>query len=262
MGALAAEVKTSGRFATLAANVGPGLLDFLYPPVCLACSAPVGEANGLCADCWQALKPITAPLCAKTGLPFAVDMGENAVSAEALNAPPEYDRARAAFVYSELSARLVARFKYGDRPELAAFISLAMAGAGRELWPGDPVLVPVPLHRLRLWRRGYNQSAELARDLGRRLGLDYAPDLAVRRRHTRQQVGLSGEQRRRNVAGAFAIDRHVAARLAGRRLVLVDDVVTTGATVSALTRALRRAGFDHIDVISFARVVPGAEMPI
>ncbi|MBU1174219.1 MAG: ComF family protein [Alphaproteobacteria bacterium] len=239
---------------------GRALLDFLYPPVCIACSAPVAEPDGLCTSCWQALVPITAPMCPVLGLPFASDMGKGAVSAEALADPPVYARARAAFAYSQMSARIVSRFKYGDHPELARFAAAAMRRAGAEFWPGNPVLVPVPLHRFRQWRRHYNQSAELARHLAHSLGLDFAPDLARRKRHTRQQVGLNAEQRRRNVAGAFAVDAGAAGRWAGRPLVLVDDVLTTGATVSALARALRRAGFDHIDVISFARVVPGLEI--
>lgn len=236
-------------------------LDVFYPPVCIACSAPVAEPDGLCVSCWQALVPISAPICPVLGLPFAVDMGPDAVSAEALANPPVFARARAAFAYSSMSARIVSRFKYGDHPELAGFAAAAMARAGADFWPDRPVLIPVPLHRFRQWRRGYNQSAELARRLARLVDLEFVPDLVRRRRHTRQQVGLSKEQRQRNVSGAFAVDPVAAGRWAGRRLVLVDDVLTTGATVSALARTLRRAGFDHIDVISFARVVPGMELP-
>lgn len=259
MSAMPAEVKTPSGLVGLATSAGRAMLDFLYPPVCVTCSAPLAEPQALCTACWQALVPITAPMCPVLGLPFAADMGEGALSAAAIAEPPVFDRARAAFVYSDMSARIVSRFKYGDRPELAAFAARAMAGAGRDFWSDDPVLVPVPLHRLRQWRRGYNQSAELARHLVRLLDLDFAPDLGRRLRHTRQQVGLSASERRRNVEGAFGLDANGAARWAGRRLVLVDDVVTTGATVSALARVLKRAGFDHIDVISFARVVPGAE---
>ncbi len=255
----APEVKTPDRTLRAATGVLRRLLDFLYPPVCIACAAPVAEPDGLCPHCWRALVPITEPLCPVLGLPFAADMGAEAVSAAALSDPPPFDRARAPFAYTDVSARIVSRFKYADHPELARFAAAAMIGAGRAFWPDDPVLVPVPLHRLRLWRRGYNQSAELARALAGTLGLDFAPDLAMRRRHTRQQVGLSGAERRKNVEGAFAVNQQVAAQHAGRHLVLVDDVITTGATISALAKVLRRAGFDHIDVISFARVVPEAD---
>lgn len=236
-------------------------LDFLYPPVCVACSAPVAEPQGLCTACWRGLIPITEPMCPVLGLPFATDLGPGALSPQALADPPVFGRARAAFAYSPMSARIVARFKYSDHPELAGFAAKAMARAGAPFWADDPLLVPVPLHRFRQWRRRYNQSAELARRLARFVGLDYAPDLVRRKRHTRQQVGLNADQRRRNVAGAFGVDPRAASRWAGRRVVIVDDVLTTGATVSALARSLKRAGFDHIDVISFARVVPGLEIP-
>ena len=255
----APEVKMPDRTIRTATSVIRQLLDFLYPPVCIACASPVAEPDGLCPSCWQALVPITEPLCPVLGLPFASDMGSGAISAAALSEPPPFDRARAPFAYTEITARIVSRFKYGDHPELARFAAAAMVGAGRSFWPDNPVLVPVPLHRRRLWRRGYNQSAELARMLSRALDLDFAPDLVTRRRHTRQQVGLSGAERRKNVEGAFSVNPQAVARHLGRRLVLVDDVLTTGATVAALARTLKRAGFDHIDVISFARVVPEAE---
>ncbi len=256
------EVKMPIDLAGLAGAAGRAVLDFFYPPVCIACSAPVAEPHGLCTACWRELVPITAPMCPVLGLPLPADMGTGALSAEAIADPPVFARARAAFVYSPMSARIVVRLKYGDNPELAVFCAAAMARAGAEFWPDNPVLVPVPLHPFRQVQRHYNQSAELARRLGRHLGLDFAPELARRKRNTRQQVGLDPDQRRRNVAGAFAADRQAVSRWTGRRLVIVDDVITTGATVSALTRALKRAGFDDIDVISFARVVSGAEWSI
>ena len=257
-----AKVKTPAAIVAPARRAVRAVLDMLYPPVCIACSAPVAEPDGLCTACWQALIPISAPMCPVLGLPFAADMGPEAVSAEALADPPVFQRARASFAYSPMSARIVSRFKYGDHPELAGFMAAAMERAGAEFWPDDPILVPVPLHRFRQWRRRYNQSAELARRLAGARGLTFVPDLVRRKRHTRQQVGLNAEQRKRNVAGAFGVDALAAGRWAGRRVVLVDDVLTTGATVSALARALKRAGFDQIDVISFARVVPGLEIPI
>jgi len=238
------------------------LLDQLYPPTCLACGAPVGEPDTLCAHCFAHMRPITPPFCPRLGIPFAASVGPEALSAQAIAEPPPFGRARAALVYGDLAGLLVSRMKYGDRPELARFCARLMAAAGRELWADNPVLVPVPLHRARLVSRRYNQSAELARILARLTGLELDAGLARRRRRTRRQVGLSGEQRRRNVAGAFAIAPKAAARHEGRRIVIVDDVLTTGSTVAALTNALRRAGFQDIDVMTFARVVIGGDMPI
>lgn len=243
-------------------RLGGFLLDQLYPPNCIHCDVPVARADALCAVCWRGLRPITAPLCPVLGLPFEVSLGSDVLSAKAIADAPPFDRARSAFVYNDIARTIVSRLKYGDKPELAAFCAAAMRTAAPQLMQGDPVLVPVPLHRARQWRRRYNQSTEICRALSAATGHQTAQLLVKRRRHTRQQVGLSAEQRARNVAGAFVVNPEAVENLAGKRLVLVDDVITTGATVYALARCLRRAGFEHIDVISFARVVIGAELPI
>jgi ComF family protein len=181
------------------------------------------------------------------------------LSAEAIADPPPFDRARAAVVYNEVARALVSKLKYGDRPELARFCARLMVQAAHELWGPDAVLVPVPLHRTRQFSRRYNQSGELARALSRLTGIPVEPTLVRRRKKTRQQVGLSGDARHRNVAGAFAASAETPVRLRGRRIILVDDVVTTGSTVKAVTRALKAAGATAIDVVSFARVVVGTD---
>lgn len=240
-------------------RLGAMVLDQLYPPVCLACDRPVATADALCAECFRTLRPITAPLCPVLGLPFEVSLGPEARSAEAIADPPPFDRARSAVVYNDVARALVGKLKYGDRPELARFCARLMARAGHELWGPDAVLVPVPLHRTRQFSRRYNQSTELARALSKLTGVPVDPLLAIRRKRTRQQVGLSGDARQRNVAGAFAPHPDALARLRGRRVVLVDDVITTGSTVKAVTRALKSGGADRIDVVSFARVVTGTD---
>lgn len=237
------------------------LLDMLYPPVCLCCETAVAQTDALCAACFRKLRPISAPCCPILGLPFEVWLGHDAVSAEAVADPPPFRRARSAVIYNDVARRLVSRLKYGDRPELARFCGGLMARAGRELLAGDPVIVPVPLHRSRHFERRYNQSHELARVLARLTGLRVEGGLARRTRRTRQQVGLSADARERNVAGAFTIHPQAAAQLDGRPVLLIDDVITTGSTVKALTRALRRAGVEHVDVLSFARVVTGSDLP-
>lgn len=251
-------VKTAAALAPLR-RLGGLLLDTLYPPVCLSCDAPVATANTLCAACFRQLRPITAPMCPVLGLPFEVSLGPEARSAEAIADPPPFERARAAVVYNDIARALVGKLKYGDRPELARFCARLMAQAGHELVGPDAVLVPVPLHRARQFARRYNQSTELARAVGKLTGLPVDPLLVRRRKATRQQVGLSGEARRRNVAGAFQASADVASRLRGRRVIVIDDVVTTGSTVKAVTRALQKAGVEHIDVLSLARVVVGSD---
>lgn len=260
-----AVVKRAGWAARLGSGVrwlGGAALDLAYPPVCLTCDAPTHAADTLCAACFARMRPITAPLCPVLGLPFAVAIGDDALSAEALADPPPFGRARAAVIYDEVARTLVSRLKYGDRPELARFCARLMVGAGHQLWAGDPILVPVPLHASRQRLRRYNQSAELARAIGALTGLAVDTGLVRRRRKTRQQVGLSGDGRQRNVAGAFVVEPHGLARAGGRRVVLVDDVYTTGATVKAVTRVLLRGGIERVDVVTFARVVIGADLPI
>ena len=239
--------------------IAGGLLDLLYPPLCLSCDTPVAHADALCADCFRKLRPITAPLCPVLGLPFEISLGPDARSAEAITDPPPFDRARSAVVYNDIARALVSRLKYGDRPELARFCARLMAQAGHELWGSDAVLLPVPMHRTRQFSRRYNQATELARVLGRLTGLVVDPLLVNRGKATKPQVGLSGDARRRNLAGAFQPSPDISSRLRGRRVIIVDDVVTTGSTAKAVTRALRAGGVQQVDVISFARVVTGKD---
>jgi len=246
-----------GRVGRMPGRLGHLLLDTLYPPLCLNCEAAVADADTLCATCFRQLRAITAPLCPRLGLPFEVSLGPDALSAEAIADPPPFDRARSAVVYNAVARTLVSRLKYGDRPELARFCGRLMVGAGHEFWAARPILLPVPLHPLRHVARRYNQSLELARVIATATGATIDPSLVARTRRTRQQVGLSADARQRNVAGAFAAHPEVVARAHGRRVVIVDDVITTGSTVKAITKVLRRAGVEHVDVISFARVVPG-----
>lgn len=243
-------------------RLGNLVLDQLYPPVCAGCGAPLLHGDVLCSACFSQLQPITDPLCPVLGLPFDADLGEGALSAEAIADPPPFDRARAAIVYGPMAGTLVSHLKYGDRPELARLCARLMAGAGHALLAERPVLVPVPLHRKRLRFRRYNQSLLLAQELARLTGLVVDPHLVRRHRLTRQQVGLSGDARNRNVQGAFVAHPDLPRRLGGRPVVIIDDVYTTGATVKAVTRALKRGGAERVDVLTFARVVIGGELPI
>lgn len=231
------------------------LLDVLLPPRCLGCRAPVDRQGLLCGACWRRVNFITPPCCAVCGLPFAHDEGAEAVCGGCLAEPPAFDRARAAAVYDDGCRSLLLGFKHGDRTEAAGALGRWLHQAGRELCREAGLIVPVPLHRRRLWRRRYNQSALLAWALGREAGLAVATDLLRRRKPTRSQRGLSASERRRNVQGAFGVDEDRRARLADAHVVLVDDVFTTGATVEAAAAALKRAGARRVDVVTLARVV-------
>lgn len=243
-------------------GLGRWVLDGLFPPVCLACNRAVGTPDGLCANCWGQLAPISVPLCPILGLPFETDMGSGAVSPKAIGDPPHFDRARSAVAYNQVAQAIVAKLKYGDRPELALFCARMMLGAGHEFWSKDTVLVAVPLHRKRQFSRRYNQSGELARSLGRLASCAVDADLIERHRSTRQQVGLTARQRASNVEGAFRLRPGAEKRLAGRRIVIVDDVLTTGATANAVAKMLKRKGAGNVDVLTFARVVLDTDMTV
>lgn len=234
---------------------GRALLDLLYPPLCLACDAPVATSGTLCVTCFMRLRAITAPFCPVLGLPFDKPQPAGTLSLPAIADPPPFGRARSAVLYGEVARSLVSRLKYGDRPEIAAFCARFMARAAADLWGENAVLVPIPLHARRLLRRRYNQSTEIARTLSRLTGVPLLTGLLRRRRDTRQQVGLTATGRARNIGGAFTTSPAISRRLAGRRVILVDDVITTGATVKAATRALRSSGVMDIDIVSFARVL-------
>jgi ComF family protein len=227
----------------------------LLPPHCIACRAPADQFGRLCGDCWSEVDFIAPPFCAACGIPFDYDLGEDAVCPSCAAAPPAFDRARSAMRYGPVAARLVVGLKHGDRTHLVPSLGPWMARAGADVVDDADVVVPVPLHRRRLIARRFNQSLFLARDLARDAETALATDALRRRRATPSQAGLSRDQRRRNVGGAFFVADKRRHLIAGKRVLLIDDVLTTGATVSACARALRQAGAVHIDVLTLARVV-------
>ena len=242
--------------ATAGLRRGAGMaLDLLLPPQCLSCRAAVDRQGELCADCWRAIRFLAEPCCARCGYPFAYDEGPDAVCAACLASPPVYDRARAVMAYDDASRHLVLSFKHGDRLEGAPSYGRWLARAGRRLLDEADLIAPVPLHRWRLLKRRYNQAALMAQALGRRSGLPAVADLLRRSRSTPSQGGLSPAQRRANVRRAFEVRPAYRERLAGRRVLLVDDVMTTGATVNAVAAVLRRQGVAGVDVLTLARVV-------
>lgn len=184
------------------------------------------------------------------------------VRPDVVSNPPPYAKSRSVMQYNDASAALVLRFKYADRMEAVPAFAGWMVRAGADVLAGADLVLPVPLHRARLFTRRYNQSAELARLVAAESGLGFAPALLKRVRATRPQVGLSGDARRRNVAGAFAVPARAASRVQGKTIVLVDDVVTTGATIDACARVLTAAGAAELRVLSLARVVQAVTVSI
>ena len=236
-------------------------LDIALPTLCVACREPV-DGEGVCAECWSKLSFIERPYCPRLGIPFVYDPGPDMLSMEAIASPPAYQRARAAVRYDEVARTLVHALKYQDRTDLAPAMGRWMARAGRELLDGADMLIPVPLHWRRSWHRRYNQSGALARVIERQSGVKVTPELLRRVRPTQQQIGLSRAQRASNVQGAFKVSADRQADIAGRKVILVDDVLTSGATVDACARALLRARAAQVDVLVFARVVDSPKAPI
>jgi ComF family protein len=239
-------------------GAGRAMLDAILPPLCLGCNEIVGTTGSLCPTCWQGFSFIAAPHCVRCGYPFAEDLGPDALCGGCLAHPPRYHRARAALVYDTESRRLVLPFKHGDRTDIARACGGWMARAGAELLASADLVAPVPLHWRRLLTRRYNQANLLARVVVRAAGASaprLVPDLLRRRRWTGSQTGLRAKERRTNVRHAFDVHPKWREAAAGARVVLVDDVLTTGATVEACARALERIGVGQVDVLTLARVV-------
>jgi ComF family protein len=236
-------------------RVGAGLLDLLLPPRCLKCGCQVESPGTLCAACWKAVTFLAPPACARCGYPFEFEVGPGALCAQCSREAPAFARARAVLRYDASSRGLVLAFKHGDRTDAAATFGSWLLRAGAELVRDADLLVPVPLHWTRLLARRYNQAALLANALSRAAGVPVVPDLLQRRRRTASQGGLGPKDRRRNVRRAFRLRAKAAARIAGRRLLLVDDVLTTGATAEECTRVLLAGGAAAVDVLTLARVV-------
>ncbi len=233
-----------------------GALDVLLPPHCLLCDAAVDAQGSLCAGCFAGLSFVTEPCCARCGVPFprAAVAGKGTVCPSCADRPPAFELARAALRYDAGSQRLILPFKHGDRTELAAPLARHMARAGAALLARADLLAPVPLHPRRLLRRRYNQAALLASKLARTAGKPHAPDLLRRRRATPPLGEAGAAERETLVDGAFSVSRRGAARIASRRVLLVDDVLTSGATAGACARALLAAGTAAVDVLAAARV--------
>jgi len=246
--------------STLFMNGFSAVSGLVVPSLCLICDSLCEQPGGCCPSCWRKIRFISCPYCEITGAPFTTNIGDGAVSAAAISDPPPYDRCRSAVIYDDNVKRLVTGLKYADRLDLVPWLARWMVTAGKELLADNPLVVPVPLHRMRLLQRRFNQSGELARHICLRSGLEFKPSLLIRSRKTAQQVGLSGAERERNVRGAFRVPADKKIELTGRQVLLIDDVYTSGATVKAASRALKRSGASSVDVLTFARVeTPGQD---
>jgi ComF family protein len=229
-------------------------LDFALPPRCAGCGAIVEEVHSFCADCWRSIEFLGDSGCTTCGIPLAATDEDTCVLC--LARPPRIARTRAAVAYGDLSRSLAIRLKYGRKVAIARTMAHYMAPLVN---PGeDAILVPVPLHRTRLWTRGFNQSALVARELSRRLSIVSDPLVLRRTRRTPRLKGMSALQRRKTVAGAFLLADKAA--VVGKTVILIDDVLTTGSTAEACARTLKRGGAARVELVSWARVVKPSQL--
>jgi ComF family protein len=234
------------------------VVDLVVPPLCVACHRPVSSHDAVCAGCWSDIDFIRAPLCDRLGIPLPFDIGGTMVSAAAAADPPDYERARAVARFDGVMRELVHDFKFRDRHDARRLFGRWLAEAGVTLLADADLVMPVPLTRRRLVTRRFNQAAMLAQEVARLTGRRYEPLALQRIKRTHPQVGLSRQQRRENVAGAFAVAAAGKPVLAGAKVVLLDDVITTGATARACARALKRAGAARVEVLALAMVTDPA----
>lgn len=241
-------------FARAVKTAARALADTIVPPLCMNCRVPLGNHNAICAACWRQIRFIVPPLCDRLGIPLPFDTGGRMISAAAAANPPDWDRARAVAHFGPVVRDLVHGFKYNDRHDARRLFGRWLAGAGKELLADADVLVPVPLHRWRLITRKFNQAQLLAAELGKVTGVAVDSFVIERVKATTAQVGLSEAERRRNLSGAIRLRKGAESRVDGAKIVLVDDVITTGSTAAACARVLRRAGAQRIDVLALALV--------
>ena len=246
------------RIAEFAGVWGQKALDFALPPRCVLCASMDVVSVNFCLSCWSALQMLDTQGCAACGreVSFALPFNDDQLCPECQSHPPDHDGIAAATAYDDKSGAIAMRLKYGKKIGLAKPMARQMA---RHLPPNaaDWVLIPVPLHRWRLWQRGFNQAVLLARSLSALSGAEMLADVLVRRRRTRPLGHMNGEQRRRELSGAIALNTRRAEHLRGRDIILIDDVVTSGATSMACVRTLKQAGARQVKILCWARVLHG-----
>jgi len=232
-------------------------IDTILPPRCIFSGDLVDSPGTVSSKAWSALEFISSPYCSVCGFPFEFEVGkgEEALCAACLKERPPYDRARAALRYDDASRDFILGFKHGDKTHAVVTMAPWLKMAGAEFWEQTDFIIPVPLHRWRLLRRRYNQAALMAQQMAKVMGKAALPGALVRTRATPTQGHLNSSQRAENVKKAFAVNPKIVPRIAGKNVVLIDDVYTTGATIRECTKALRKAGVEKVFVLTLAKVV-------
>lgn len=238
----------------LTKETSKSLIDYLFPPVCLNCLTPLEVPHKVCPDCWQNIEFLVSPLCEIKGIPFPFDLEPGTISAAAIKNPPEYDKARGVAAYEGTMKDLIHKLKYNDRHELLNLLVTWMKFSGKELIQQSDLIVPIPLYKSRLWERRFNQSALLAKRLSQQTEIPYECSILHRQKKTRSQVGLTSKERYQNLKNAFIIEETKRNKLEGKSILVIDDVITTGATINSAAIALKKSGARSVNILSLAIV--------
>ncbi len=232
-------------------------VDFLLPPRCLLCYERSLDPTSVCANCWKDLNFISDPLCMTCGIPFDYQMGESFSCVTCLDFPPRFRKMRSAVIYNDASRQLIMNFKHGDMLQLVPLLSKWMFLAGQNIIHPNHLIIPVPLHKKRLLKRQYNQAALLANHIAKSAGIPKENEALVRIRYTESQGKKNHKERVKNIQSSIEVHPDFRTQLAGKHILLIDDVYTTGATIDECCKALHMAGVESIDVLAFARAVKG-----
>jgi ComF family protein len=232
-------------------------LDIIYPPQCLSCRVLVGAKGNLCPTCWENIQFIADPQCDSCGVPFELDSGRNILCGQCIAKPPSYAKARAVFRYDDASRDLITGFKYSDKIYSSDDFARWMIRVGKEIIESSDLIIPVPLHRIRLFTRRYNQAALLAYSIAKHCGLPVYTNMLLRKKHTAPQASLTFKQRLINVRGAFVVNQKYIDTIADKNIILIDDVMTTGATIETCAKVLVKAGAASVNILTMARTVKG-----
>jgi ComF family protein len=230
-------------------------VDIIFPPQCLACDVIVAIKGNLCHQCWDNMDFISSPQCNTCGMPFELDVGDSMLCGKCISDSPRYNKSRSVLQYGDNSSHLITSFKYSDKTHACKHFAQWMVRIGQEFINDADMIAPVPLHRKRLFMRRYNQSALLAKSISKQCGVPAYTSLLIRTKNTPPQAGLSSKQRAINVRNAFKINPYYENKIIGKNIILVDDVITTGSTINACVRALKKAGAGEVNVLTLAMTV-------
>ena len=233
------------------------VLDMIFPPSCLLCEERAGENGSLCFSCWSKISFISKPSCAICCFPFEYDMGKDALCPTCIANKPEFEKAIPVFIYNKNSSRLITEFKYADRIHATKSFAKWMSAAAIDIIKNSDLIAPVPLHKSKLFARRYNQSALIANEIGKMAKIKVMPDLLLHPNKTRPQASLPKKQRLKNVKGIFSLNSKYADFISGKNILIVDDVITTGATLSECARILKKKKTAVVNAVTLAKTIPG-----